>query len=208
MSVTLNSQALVTVAETLRYLQDQGSPVDDNDLLKMHINAISALMLRVTARDVLIAVDGETVTEYRDGIGQQQIWLKNAPVVKLTSVSLYPNTSTPVDLVVPGTGEIASDDMYFQPVNGLVGLKSRSFPDGFMTTKIVYEAGFASGSSEIAGLKMIALDALASKWKRWKDQRHGVANESRGEQSITYAADDFTKTALAELRRYRRTLFA
>ena len=206
--VTLNTQALITVDEALAYLQDQGSAVDDNDLLRTHINGVSALMLMVTGMDKLKWVDGEQITEIRDGCGIATIWTLTAPLVEVVSVTLYPNQDSSVSITVPVAPALYSDDMYFESRTGLIVLKNRTFPDGPGLTKIVYEAGYLSTDHEFQGLKMIALDALAAKWKRWKDQKHGIASENRGETSISYTTEDFDKNAMKDLRRYRRNLFA
>lgn len=208
MAVTLKSQALVTVEEALAFLQDQGSPSDGDDLLKLHINGISSLMLQITGRRKLLWVDGETVTEYIDGNGSARAYTAEAPIVEITALQLLPNQSTPVALTVPAAGSTFSDDLYFKPSTGLVGLTGRTFPEGDATALITYEAGYQPTDPEIDGLKMIALEALAMKWSRWKDQRHGVTSKTRGDQTVAYAKDDLSAGAIKELRRYRRALFA
>lgn len=208
MAVSLHAQALVTVEEALVYIQDQGSPRDDNDLLRMHINAVTAFMLTVTNRARLLHVTDDTITEFRNGDGTPEIYLRDAPVAKITSVTLNPNFSTSTTVEVPTGSDTYSDQMYFEPRTGLLVLKNRAFPDGKASVKVVYEAGFEADDAEILGLKMIALDALASKWARWKGQRHGVDTETRQNQSVRFSASDFSKNALEDLRRYRRTLFA
>ena len=217
MDIDLSPQSTVTVDETLAYLQSQGTRVNDNALLKMHINAVTALMLRVTARDRLIWVDDDTITEYRSGDGSSYLFLKNAPVRKLIKVTLNPMDTSPVEIDGPTEPDITNSDMWFNPISGQVGLKSRIFPEGQSTVLIEYEAGYYKQDSptdsdpadpEYLGLKMICLDAIAAKWQRWKNQKHGIASESKSETSITYSETDFNATAMHELRRYRRTMFA
>lgn len=217
MDIDLSQQAIVTIEETLAYLQDQGTRVNDNNLLKLHINAVAALMLRVTARDRLIWVDDDSISEYRSGDGTSYLYLKNAPVRKIVKVTLEPMTSSPAELTGPTEPALMNDDMWFDPVKGQLALKSRVFPNGPSTVLIEYEAGFYTQDSptdsdpadpEYLGLKAIALDAIASKWQRWKNQKHGIASESKGETSISYSETDFGENAMKDLRRYRRTLFA
>lgn len=217
MSVLLSAQSVVSVEEALAYLRDQGSPNDDQDFLKMHLNAVAAMILKITGRDRILWVDNDEIAEYRDGDGSAQMFLKNAPVRKLTSIVLSPNESTSTAIVVP-TGTVTySDQCHFNPKNGLLVLKSATLPVGPSTVKVVYEAGFYAagvpnsgdpGDIEVMELKMIALNALARKWARWKGNRHGVSSETKGDQSISFSADDMTKEEVRELRRYRRTMFA
>ena len=217
MDIDLSSQSIVTVEETLAYLQDQGTRVNDQGLLKMHINAVTALMLQVTARDRLLWVDDDSIDEYRAGDGTNIIYLKNAPIRKIATVTLNPMTSTTTELTGPTEPALFNDDMWFEPVRGLLGLKTSVFPDGHSTVLVEYEAGYYKQDSptasdpadpEYLGLKMICLDAIAAKWQRWKNQKHGIASESKGETSISYSESDFNVTAMLELRRYRRTMFA
>ena len=217
MDIDLSAQSPVTIEEALAYLQDQGTRVNDQGLLKLHINAVTALMLRVTARDRLIWVDDDEISEYRSGDGTSYLYLKNAPVRKLVKVTLEPMASSPTELTGPTEPALTNDDMWFNPVNGQLALKTRVFPEGQATVLIEYEAGYYKQDSpadgnpadpEYLGLKAIALDAIAAKWARWKNQKHGIASESKGESSISYSETDFNKTAMHELRRYRRTMFA
>ena len=217
MDIDLSAQATITVEESLAYLQGQGTRVNDNSLLKLHINAITALMLRVTARDRLVWIDDDEIEEYRAGDGTSYLYLKNAPVRKIVKVTLEPMATNSTELDGPTEPDLTNDDMWFNPVSGQLALKSRTFPKGPSTVLIEYEAGFYPqdsptdgdpADSEYMGLKAIALDALASKWQRWKNQKHGIASESKGETSISYSETDFSENAMKDLRRYRRTLFA
>ncbi len=215
--IDLNAQAPCTVEEVLRYLQDQGSTVDDQDLLVIHINSIASMMLTVMARDRMIWVDDDEITEYRDGDGTRYLYARNAPVRKITSISLLPHTDSPVTVDVPTEPALFTDEMYFEPDSGLIALKSRVFPEGRAQVKIIYEAGFYpqdspddgdAADAEYLNLKLIALSAIATKWHRFKEQKHGVASETRGDQSTSYTTSDFTEMEMKDLRRYRRTMFA
>ena len=215
--VTLSPQSPVTVTEALAYLRDQGSMVDDNDILRMHINGVVALMLRVMARDRMIWVDGDSIDEFRSGDGSSYLYLKNAPVRNLSAITLEPMSSSPTVLVGPTEPALQNDDMWFNPVSGQIALKTRVFPEGQSNVRIAYEAGYYLQDSpddgdpadpEIMGLKLICLDAVAAKMARYKNQKHGIATESKGESSISYSETDFSENAMKDLRRYRRTMFA
>jgi hypothetical protein len=207
-AVTLSDQSFLTVEQALLYLQDQGTPHDDQDTLRLHMNAVAGHMVKLTGRNRLIYVENDNITEYRDGMGTTRLQLRNAPVKALVSITLNPHESTSVAVTVPTGGATFSDDCFFDAVAGLVVLKSRLFPEGASTVKIVYTAGFETGSPEFDELKMIAANILARRWARWKGQRHGVSSESRGDNTISFVPDDITKTEIRDLRRYRRILFS
>lgn len=216
-AVTLSAQALITVADALTFLQDQGGGGGANDLLRDHINGVSAMILKATGRDRLIWISGDNITEFRDGFGDDDMFLHNAPLRKLVSVDLRPHYDTAVSLTVPVPPATYSDDMFFDERSGMVELKTRVFPEGRKQVKFVYEAGYYKQDTPTSGdpadpeyleLKMLALNVMARGWSRWKNQTHGVASESRGDVSISYTADDLTKSERSALHRYRRSLYA
>jgi hypothetical protein len=207
-AVTLSGQSFLTVDEALAYLQDQGSPLDDQDGLKIHLNAVAGHMVKLTGRDRLVYVANDPITEYRDGMGSAHLYLRNAPIVSITSITINPHETTSEAITVPTSPSTFSAQCFFDPVAGLLVLKDRVFPEGPSTVKVVYAAGFVAGTAEFDELKLIAGNILARRWARWKGNRHGVASESRGDQTINFVADDVRKDEAADLRRYRRTLFA
>lgn len=207
MTVTLHGQAVIDLDEARSYIQDNGAAVGNSDLLKQHINAVTALMQVVTGRKYLKHVADSAITELRDGRGRPDIWTREAPIQKLTSVTLMPYRAEAETITGPGT-DAYNEYMWYNSGEGLITMKTLSFPEGNSTVQIVYEAGFTSTDVEMSGMKMIALEAVATKWARYKSQRHGVSSENRGEFTVTYSENDFSNNAMKELRRYRRTLFA
>lgn len=216
-AVLLSHQSFLTVDEALAYLGDQGSPQDDQDSLRAHMNAVAAYMVKLTGRDRLICAAGDQITETRDGNGTDTIYLRNAPIRSLVSLTLNPNWSTSSSIVVPVSPATYSDECYFDAVGGAVFLKGSTFPNGPATVRIVYTAGFYLQDTPTAGaaadmesheLKLIAANILARRWARYRNQRHGVTSETRGDQTVNYAADDAMPAEIKELRRYRRSLLA
>jgi hypothetical protein len=216
-NVILSPQSLVTVDEALAFLQDQGSPTDDQDMLRHQLNAVTGMILKLTSRDRLVWIAGDEITEYREGYGTNRMFLRNAPIRELVSVTLEPHQTTGISIAVPTPPATFSDACYFEPASAMLVLKNQVFPEGPSTVKVVYEAGYYVqdtptvgdvADAEVLELKLIALNALARRWSRWKNNRHGVSHESRGEQSVSYFADDLTKDEVRDLRRYRRSLFA
>lgn len=216
-AVLLSNQSFLTVEEALSYLGDQGSPQDDQDSLRVHLNAVAAYMVKLTGRDRLICAAGDQITETRDGDGTETLFLRNAPVRSLVSLTLNPNWSTSSTVVVPSPPATFSDECYFDAAAGAVILKGATFPAGQASVRVVYTAGFylqdqptagAAADMEANELKLIAANILARRWARFRNQRHGVTSETRGDQTVNYQADDATPAEVKELRRYRRSLFA
>lgn len=206
MAITLHAQALITVDEAARYLQDQGVPSDNYDLLKIHINGITGVMLGVMGRNHFKWIDGDQITETVRGHGDNGVYVANSPIVSLDQVILNPFDTSPTVLTGPGESD-SNSDMWFDAATGLVTLKNYTFPDVPVAAKVLYEAGYQEADHQYQSLRLIALNALASKWKRWKDQKHGVASESKGETSVSYATTDFNDVELAEMRRHKRRVF-
>ena len=214
-----NVNVPVTVEEALAYLQDQGNPVDDQDLLKMHINAVAGMVVRITNRPRLFWVDDDAISELKTIPENTNIFFTSAaPIRKITSVVIYPHDSTGTTYTGPSEPTTYTDDFYFDPAKGYVIYKPGNWPSGPSSVQINYEAGFFKpgtdnegnatlGDPEYHTLKMVALDALGAKWARYRNKKHGVSSETRGEQSIVYSVDDFSKTAMKELRTFRRSLF-
>lgn len=216
-AVDLSSQSFLTLEEALAYLGDQGSPQDDQDTLRAHLNAVAAYMVKLTGRDRLICADSDQIDEVRDGDGTEILYLRNAPVRSLVSLTINPNWSTASAIVVPVPPATFSDQCYFDAKSGAVILKGSTFPAGPATVAVSYTAGYYLQDTPTAGdpadvealeLKMIAANILARRWARYRGQKHGVASETRGDQTINFSPDDVTPAEVKELRRYRRSLFA
>lgn len=205
----LNAQCLATVEEARKYLLDQGHPTDNFNLLHIHMNAITSFILQTTGRDRIKWIDADTIEEYRNGYGEADIFLKNAPIVRVVSVQTWPNDDSQGDTYTgPTEPAVYNDDMEFDAVRGMLRMKGATLPDHMSGVKISYEAGFVAADHEYDSLKLITLDALARKWNRWKSQRHGIESESKQETTVTYSDADFPRFVMKDLHRFRRTLFA
>jgi len=212
MPVVLSDRALMDEATAAKYLRDQGYPTDGGDMLRLHINAVSGFIARVTGREALKYSDTQIV-ELRDGDDTEWIYTREAPIRSLVSVETYPyETNYGETITGPGTSAY-NDDAWYEARGGRVVLKNTTLPQGKGTVLITYTAGFyddgdagvgEAADPELSALKVIALEALLRKWQRWTEKRVGVASRSSDAGSITYSQDDFPKAVVAELLRYRR----
>lgn len=210
--VAISTQALMTAEIAKRYLRDQGLPADDGDMLRLHINAVSGFIVRVTGRSRLI-YSATAVEEIRDGFGHNWMYTREAPIKSLTSIETYPYaTGVGETLTGPGTS-LGNDDMWYDSEKGRIVLLNRTFPEGIGTVKITYEAGWyddgdggagVPADDSLSALRVIALEALLRKWQRWTEKRVGVTQRSSDAGSVSYSADDFSKSVMTELARYRR----
>ena len=219
MARALHAQAPVTLDEARRYLLDQGFASDGLDMLALHINSITSIMLNVMGRTRIKWIDGDEIVDYRDGDGTPEIWTRDSPIRKVVSVQMYPLASSPgTSYTGPTEPALANSDLFFDSLEGIIVMKRSVFPEGRRTVKLTYEAGFYSNEDadvaddtvdhQFNGLKAIALDALATKWQRFKNQRHGVESETKQETTVTYTDADFNRHAIRDLKRFRRSLFA
>jgi len=208
-------QALTTLENAKKYLQDQGDPQDNHTWLALHINAASAWIASFTGRKHLV-FKATDITEYRDGDGSQQIYLEEFPVRQITQVILSPFSDAGVTTTFPGpvSPAISTTDMYFIENDGLLVLKVASFREGIRTVQIDYRAGYYAEdepdpndapSPERAMLEMLVLEAISIRWKKWKDQETGIKTRSQGDNSVTYKDSDFSKETIAWLRHLKRT---
>lgn len=213
MSVILSDNALTTVEVAKRYLRDGGYPVDDGDMLKLHINAVSGFIARFTGRKRL-AYSSTALVEYRDGMGQQFIYTREAPIRQLVSVSTYPFEDNYGETMTgPTPPALHTDDLWIEPANGRIFFKNGVLPSGAGVVALTYTAGFyddedggagVAADVEFSALRLIALEALLRKWQRWTEKRVGVESRSSDAGSVSYTNEDFDRAVLDELKRYRR----
>ena len=216
MPVLAITQALISRTEAAAYLRDQGMPVDSHDMLQRHINSVSAFIARFTGRSHL-HYSATAIVEYRDGTGDRSIHTVEAPIRSLDEIVLLPHYASGLTTITgPGTSP-SNDDVLYESKSGLVVLQDYAFPDSLQSVRITYKAGYYQDGEptandpadpEMALLQMIAMDAVARRWRRFLDKTAGVASRSREGQTTVYRSDDFDKGTLRELSLFRRSLFA
>lgn len=168
---------------------------EETGVLESLINRASAWANRYTGR----LLKSRSITEYQDGpCGGDHIILKQFPVTTLTSVHDDPLRAFGADT------QVAAADMYLDAENGTVEmLNGVALLSGKASVKIVYVGGYAAGSIP-ADIQEAVLIYIGHAYRReYLDQRFGVATETIGDRTTTFAADPVPPKAKALLDPYR-----
>lgn len=186
-----HARALTTVADIKTY---RGISVSSYDtLLETLLNACTIWMEKLVGRQLLY-VSSETITEYHDGglygDQKQSLFLKNWPVVSVTSVSY----SLEDDLSNPTYQAYSSSTDYKTiTARGEVFFPGASLPSGQGNLKVLYKAGYAI--ADIPDLVMVQKQLVARAFDKRKAQ--GKANESVGGGSTQW--EDFLDVQAREI---------
>lgn len=192
-----HARALTTVADFKTY---KGISVSTYDtLLETLLNACTIWMEKYVGRR--IKNDDSSITEYYDGglygEDRQSIFLKNWPVVSVTSVSysLEDDLSNPTYQAYSSSTDyktiLARGEIYF-PGTPIVS--------GQGNIKVVYKAGYAV--ADIPDLVMVQKQLIARAFDKRKAQ--GRANESVGGGSIQW--EDFLDVQAREILNSYKTV--
>ena len=211
MSINLSAQALMSVGEAKRYLESNGLAEVDEDILKVHINAATGFILNYCSRKRLKWISSD-FTEYQDGDGSNMISVRETPIKSVTSVVLNPHWPTSaITITGPTSPALQTDDMLIDARLGRIMLKSHLTPDSFQSVQIDYRPGYYdnaeptsvdSGDPELLELKLLALEALAKKWKRRAGNRWGLASATTDKGTVVYELNDFPRHVKSALDKH------
>lgn len=192
-----HARALTNVADFKTYRGISGTSYDA--LLESLLNACTIFMEKYVGRQLLYVADAN-ITEFHDGglygDDKQSIFLKNWPVVSVTSVSY----SLDDDLSNP-TWEAYSSSTDYKTIlaRGEVFFPGSYLPSGQGNIKVIYKAGYAI--ADIPDLVMVQKQLIARAFDKRKGQ--GRANESVGGGSIQW--EDFLDVQAREILHSYRT---
>lgn len=180
-------------AELVRYLKIGASPGSELGTLFASLGgAVQGAMERYIGRHL----DVQTHAETYDGNGRSMLYLRNDPVISVSS------------LVINGVTYVVGDPLAptFPPAEFVIhgaGLRCTGgvFPAGFANISITYLAGFSIPPPDIvqAGVSWAAV--------LFKDRdRSGLASEGAGGQSTSFTRDmpPFVKTTLDKWVRWTK----
>lgn len=135
-----------------------------------------------------------TQTEYLDGDGSNQIFLKHRPVNSIITIHSDPDRGYATSTLV------SSSDYVLYGAQGRVVFTNTSVATGEQVLKVVYSGGFSTVPHD---LEEAAIELAVVRYKWVKDQRQGIASTSNEGGSRSYylsGASDFVK---AVIERYR-----
>jgi hypothetical protein len=161
------------------------------------VTAASEFFYQKTSRAVLIGP--VTVTEKHNGhSGQRYIQTVESPITAVTSLTLdgLPSTVS-AGPMQPGYG--------FDP-DGIF-LRGTSFTDGYSNVVIVYTAGYASGSPELAMIEQ-AVIVLAGTWfkRRLHMDENSRAVNASGSITVSYSTKDCPPEVQTVIQKFQRPM--
>lgn len=134
---------------------------------------------------------GSDATEYYDGTDQNKLFLKNFPIISVTSISYRSGGTyaTPTWTAFDADNDYIRDD-----VKGIIFFGP--MPRGRQNIQVVYKAGYADAASVPDDLHLAVRKLVAKEFGRRKSQ--GALNESLGGASIQWneKMDDGVKDIL------------
>lgn len=180
--------------ELVRYLKIGASPGAELGALFASLGgAVQGAMERYIGRHL----DVQTHTEVYDGHGRSMLYLRNDPVVSVSSLVINGATVTVGDPLAPiyPPAEVVIHGAGLRYTTGNV------FPAGYANISVTYRAGFDVPPDDIvqAGVSWAAV--------LFKDRdRAGLASEGAGGQSTSFTRDmpPFVKTTLDKWVRWAK----
>jgi len=192
MAVTIQSHALITLAE---YVAIAADPNADSDRTTTIINYISKSIAKYCNRD-LISTEH---TEYYDGHNEEFLHLNNWPI--LDSDDSVSDPVVTIDANYDGTFQATSTfGMTVQwestKTMGALYLKYRErWPRGTRNIKVVYTAGYANTAAVPENLKNACAEIVAVSKKKFEHNMHGVQSISTMSDTTTFRLDEWPATA-------------
>ena len=159
--MSLDTNALVTLADQKTFLQIAGTDTSLDVILELLINSISSLFDKFTGRNLREAT---YATFYLDGNGKSRLWLPNYPVASIGTVTeddVALTEGTTHDYIFYTTNDYA----FLQKVTGLwttaaKGVKLTAYKAGFKLKNMI---NFDSGSTEPAvGATLVGATSAAT----------------------------------------------
>lgn len=166
---------LTTTAAFKTYARISGSA--DDALIASLITAVSNLIEQWLSRTIIQA----TYNESYDGNGSDRIYLHNAPVSSVTSVSVD-GVAIPQSTLSTQYGWVLT--------RRTIRLRGDTFPKGAANVQIVYVAGYATVPP---GIAQACHETVKIRYD--ETQRKSVSSQAIGGETTTYIVDDLPKSA-------------
>ena len=203
MAVAPITPEIVTLEEARNYLGEQQIDPDVAGNLQTVINSVTGWVHAYLRRRHLVN-DGTTITEYVRGRGDNELQLKEYPLVEVSEVVTWPFHDT-LGYTITGPGATQYDDeMYYDRLTGQVWLKNYDVPDQPNGAKVTYKAGYDSGSVELATIKGATLELIQFHWGRHVNNDAGIESKTQGDDSVTYTLRDIDPAVIRQLHEFRR----
>lgn len=160
--MALSTSALVTVEEAMSWLR-QSFTVGSEDYLRLErlVNYLSDAFRAWLDRPIV----KEAFDEEYDGTGDDTLFLNNYPVIAVTSLKVWADSSYLLQY------DLAANDYFVYKQEGKIVLnpnntKILQFPPIYRAVRVQYEAGLGADRDSIPlGIKQACLEAIRFFWK-------------------------------------------
>lgn len=153
--MSVSNNALTTLEEVKNYMGMLGSKQDDDDLLEALIDRITDVFENFCN---VTSFKETTYTEYYDGTGDKYLFLKNIPVISITSIHDDSDWTWGSSTALDSTEYRVMDDKYI--------IYQGFFSSGDQNIKVVYKAGYSTIPGD---LKQAAIEETVRRYKHRKD---------------------------------------
>ena len=201
---------LCTLPEVKEWANIPAGVGPQDSILQALIARVSANVRQYCSRDL----DATLYTETYNGSGSSRLYLRNAPVTAVTSVTInaspVPLASSPV-----GSGYLFDNSSiyligfgYSNPVSGL-GAGGGNFTRAFQNVTVVYTAGYVRNVNPTldalpADLRQASIEMVLLKYRR---RLHAdKISETLASQNTQYLVDEYSAEIRGVLNRYRRVV--
>lgn len=196
--MALNSNALVSLAETKVYLGIPSGETSQDSLVEGFINACSFLVEKYCNRKFIQG----TYTERYNGVGVTEIQLNQWPITSITSIHVDSRRSFGSDTLIDASNYEVFDD---ENAEGFVVERFDStFPRGRKNVQVVYVAGYADIDSVPNDLKLGTKIAIAFYYEQQQQKNWTFSNKQKVDENITLV-QGLPESSTLILDNYKRT---
>lgn len=181
---------LVAIDDVKAYLGGDLQSNDDAVLARL-ITAASTFFTTACARQILEQAYGERY----DGKGSARLYLRNTPVLSVTSVAID-EVPIPASVAVADPGWVLNGNM--------IVLFGYWFRRGFANVAVTYSAGYAAAPADVAE----AVTELVGLRYRGKDRLGKVSESIGGMATTAYSQKDVSPFVQSVITRYTRANLA
>lgn len=184
---------LVSKNDAIAYLGVDPTETEDAAIIEELITAVSIWCNTYTGRDLL----SREHTEYYDGTGDDELYVRNYPITTLTSVHIDSDREYNDDDLIDAGDLVTYDNA------GLIVYVDGDFGTGRQSVQVVYTAGYALADVP-HDLKVAALDQIKFMYKRWRNDEEGLSSISVQNGTVNIEIQDLTKHFQRVIEKYVR----
>ncbi|MBU2249246.1 MAG: phage head-tail connector protein [Gammaproteobacteria bacterium] len=191
---TLNTHALISLAEVREVLGFEENQIQDDDRLIGYVNRASARIETYTKRKFLV----REYTEYHDGDGSNLVLVDQYPIVSVSAVW------DDIDRLFTDNALLINSGNYVaEAEEGCLRLYNEedAFQKGIQNIKVVYSGGYSETPDDI---KQACLDMVVRTYLRYKDNLTGFNSKSAPGGNIGIQLEAMTPEVKLTLDLYKK----